>query len=144
MPSAIQLQIKTSYEQNGMMPSEIASEFGYDVMNVKSVLISTSKQYRDDCGMAASDDTELGFSEDEERQALGVIHDITLCAEDDNVRLKGAIFIRNDRRGRLDHKPQNGNTFNILNINEALKAARETTKNISRKIEMSNSKTIEA
>lgn len=118
--TAANTSIVTAYEDLGMSPDEIAADQEYDIAAVKSVLMASSSKYRKACGK----DEECNFSASEEKRAIEVIAQIAQFSEDDNCRLRAAIFIRQDKRGRLDAvKQMAGLNINVISMNEQMKKA---------------------
>jgi hypothetical protein len=128
MNSAVE-QIKKSYEVLKMTPDEIANDQDLEVSVVKAALSQFSSQYRKDCGqeiVPVGESPALNFSDDQLQDVNKVIYEIAIGAEDDHTRLKAAMYIRDDKMGRLEKPKQlQGNTFNLLTINEAITSARE-------------------
>lgn len=123
----IDKQIKLAYEQENMTPEEIASDNALDVVAVKAKLMMISSTYRKACGQEPLESSELNFSDEQAVDFLQVIHEIALDRElEAGVRLKAAMYGRDDKKGRRDViKAVQGNTFNVLTINEAMAHARE-------------------
>lgn len=127
--------IKTAYEVLGLTPELIAEERNVDIVSVKAALMSSSSKYRKDMGIKDSDGnaSELDFSDDELKEANEIIVNTAKYAvtsdgsPDYKTRLAAATYIRDDKKGRkIPVKLLNGgNTFNIVQFNEALKANRE-------------------
>ena len=125
--------IVTLYEDNGLTPEQIAEAQQYDVAAVKAVLMAHSVQYR----KALRNGEEDGFNNDEELRARQTIAHIAQYAEDDNLRLRASIYIRNDKKGRLDvAKKTNGLNINITMLNQFIQQA-------SKRVEESKQKVIE-
>jgi hypothetical protein len=117
--------IKTAYEQEGMTVEEIAEDRAMEPIAVKAALMQSSALYRKACGQESEEDTKSNFTEDEERRIREMIVSIALGAEDDSVRLKAAMYVRDDFKGRKEVvRAVQKNTFNILDFNEAMKSAR--------------------
>lgn len=113
-------QIVTAFEVNQMSPEEIASEFDCEVAAVKSVLMQSSSLYRKAC---KSDDS-LTFTDDEARQALQAISNIVRYSEDEHLKLRAAIYIRDDKKGRLDVvKASTGLNINLIAVNDQMRRA---------------------
>ena len=139
--SAINQQIKVSYELNAMSPEDIAEDQELDLTAVKAVLMQCSSKYRKDCGAENDEEEDLNFTKDELRQVNKVIFETALCAEhqdgtpDYKTRLVAATYIRDDKKGRKDvvRGVRDGNTFNILQLNEQLHKVRQLTSGIKRR-----------
>lgn len=102
-------QIVTSYETLGLTVEQIANLDGLEPAAVKAILYSNSALYREANTPTSKDGdaTEAGpdaFNSTDEQLALGVIRRVAQTSDDDNAALRAAMFIRNDKRGRLDVK----------------------------------------
>ena len=117
--------IKSSYEQEGLTPEQIAIDRDLDVASVKAALCQCSAMFRKDCGQENEADTTLNFSDDELRRVNEKLISLALSAEDEGVQLRAAIYVRDDKKGRKEVvKAVANNTFNVLQFNEIQKAAR--------------------
>ena len=126
--------IRTCYEDEDMSPQEIADDRGLDLSAVKAGLMQCSSKYRKDCGQEQETEDNLNFTKDEQQRIMDVIRDLALGADDENLRFKAAIYIRDDFKGRKDVvKGMAGQQFNILMINEQMRKVREVTDGIKRK-----------
>ena len=127
--------IKVAYEDEGMSPAEIAEDRGLDLAAVKAALMQGSQKYRQDCGKEDEEVDELNFSREEQLQVKRMMMDLALGADDEHLRAKMCINIRDDAKGRKDAvKQMQGNNFNILYINEQLKKVRELTAGVKQKV----------
>lgn len=125
MTSSADTQIKKAYESEGMSPSEIAADLGFEETAVKAKLMQTSSSYRRACGHEDTEEDELNFSNDQLRKVNEVIFGLAISAEDEHLRFKAATFVRDDKKGRKEVvKAVQHNTFNLLQFNEALQSAR--------------------
>jgi len=132
--SSENLQIKVSYEELGMSPEEIAEDRELDINAVKAALMQTSAQYRKACGAEDEDEAALNFSDQDLKQVNEVIKQIAMFGEDDNLRLKAAMYIRDDKKGRKEVvKAVGGQQFNILMFNEAMKQVRGAASEVKQK-----------
>ena len=123
--------IKTAYEQENMTPEEIAEDRGLDLAAVKAGLMQVSVSYRKACGKEEPEEDSLNFSRDEQQRVKDALLDIGLGAEDDHLRFKALVYIRDDAKGRKDVvKNIGGQNFNILMINEKMKQVREVADKI--------------
>lgn len=93
-------QIVTSYETLGLSVHQIAEVESIASTAVKAILFANSSKYRDDIGAKKDND----FNETDIDLALSVIRRVAQYSEDDGTALKAAMFIRNDKKGRLDVK----------------------------------------
>lgn len=124
--------IVESFETLDMSPSQIAEDRGMDIVAVKAALSQSSKKYRalvagsNQEGEAAEKDPTLDFDNDDLRTANEVIRHLAKHGEDEHLRLKAAMYIRDDKKGRKEVvKVVGSNQFNIFQFNEQLRAARE-------------------
>lgn len=123
--------IKTAYEQENMTPEEIAEDRGLDLAAVKAGLMQVSANYRKACGKEELEEDTLNFSRDEQQRVKDALLDIGLGADDDHLRFKALVYIRDDAKGRKDVvKNIGGQNFNILMINEKMKQVREVADRI--------------
>jgi len=122
--TAASQQIVSAFETLGLSPEVIADQFDFDPTVVKATLMQFSAVYR----QAAKGDSELDFNETEAKEARDVIMQIARYAEDDNLRLKAARYIRDDKKGRLDFGQQmKGLNINVLQFNAQMQKAIEAT-----------------
>lgn len=128
-------QLRVSYEQLGMSPEDIAADRNLDLAAVKAGLMQCSPVYRRACGRADPEDEVLNFSDDDLRRVNDVIKEIALGSEDDNLRLKAAIYIRDDKKGRKDVvKAVQSMQFNFLQFNEAMQRIRSVSDKMKREM----------
>lgn len=127
--------IKTAYEEEGMSPSEIAVDRNLNEIAVKAKLMSISVKYRKASNCEPDDVSGLNFSDDQLATVNNIIFETAIAATtpdgqiDWRARLDAAKYIRDDKKGRKEVQKQlNGNTFNILALNETLSNAREGAK----------------
>lgn len=122
--------IVESFETLGMTPDEIATDRGMDIVAVKAALSQSSRKYRAALsganGAAEEKDPTLDFDNDDLRTANEVIRHLAKHGEDEHLRLKAAMYMRDDKKGRREVvKVVGANQFNIFQFNEQLRAARE-------------------
>src|SRR5215813_108072 len=128
--TAANTAIVESFETLGMSPSEIAIDQELDETSVKAILMQFSSIYRKNCG----NKEELNFTDEQEQAAIDVIANIArgYTEADENTQLRAAMFLRNDKRGRLDIVKQSaGLNINVLLFNEQMAkaiAAKERSK----------------
>jgi hypothetical protein len=123
--------IKTAYEQENMTPEEIAEDRMLDLAAVKAGLMQCSSQYRKACGKEEVEEDTLNFNRDEQQRVKDAILDLALGADDENLRGRMLVYIRDDAKGRKDVVKQLGSqNFNILMINEKMKQVREVAERI--------------
>jgi hypothetical protein len=125
MNSCTDSQIRTAYEVNKMTPSEISDDLGFDEVAIKAKLMQCSSQYRRDCGAEPESEDGLNFTDEQLGRVNDVIFDLAVGGEDEHLRLKAAMYVRDDKKGRKEIvRNIQGNTFNMLTFNEAIQAAR--------------------
>ena len=114
-------QIILLFEQGGMSPEQIAEDQGADLLSIKAALMQGSAKYRKDVKAGVPD---LDFSDTDLQLANKVISNLMQFSEDDNLRLRAAQYIRDDKKGRLDVvKAMSGLNVNINLFQEQLKRA---------------------
>lgn len=115
-------QILSAYEELGMKPDEIAAEFDYDLVAVKATLMQYSAEYRKAC----KNEPSLDYSNSEQLEAKNIIISIMRSTEDENLRARLALKVRDDGKGRLDvaNNLMNGANINIVMFNAQLQKAR--------------------
>lgn len=117
-------QIRILFEQEGMTVDQIATERTLTVDAVKTALMSCSSTYKKLCKNEPEDESVYNFSKEQHIRALNQIADLSTSAENESVRLRAAIFIRDDAKGRLDVVKQVGGfQFNILQVDTRLRKA---------------------
>ena len=128
-----QIAIKTSYEQDGLTPEQIAESRDLDVAGVKATLCQCSSVFRKDCGQEDEEDSTLNFTDDELRRINEKMITLALSAEDENVQLRACMYIRDDKKGRKEVvKAVAGNNFNVLQqFNLVQQSARAGAKRIT-------------
>lgn len=118
--TAANQQIVTAFEELQMTPEEIAAEQDLELAAVKAILMQCSSQYRRACAK----DEDLSFSDAEEKVARDTILSLAQFSDDENIRLRAAMYIRNDKKGRLDVvKQMAGLNINVISMNEQMKKA---------------------
>lgn len=127
-------QIKTAYEVHGKTPEFIAEDFKMDVAAVKAYLMQNSSVYRKECSKESGEveDPTLNFNDDQLRTVNDIIYECATSAQlpdgspDYRTKLKAAIYLRDDKKKRLDapKQLQHGPQFNILMLNESIQRAR--------------------
>lgn len=127
--------IVTMYETLGMSIEEIHQEDGWDLVSIKACLMQNSPVYRErvKCKM------EDGFNEQDNRDSLQVVRE-AMHGEDEHVRLRAAIFLREDYKGRRDVKASDLSRMGGITINQfntylqQANEARERAKSINNKV----------
>lgn len=122
--TAANQQIITAFEDLQLTPEEIAREQELEITAVKAVLMQFSSVYRKMCKVESDSEAEFNFKDHELAVANQSIAELAAYAENEAVRLKAAIYLRDDRKGRLDAvKTLSGLNINVLTINEQMKKA---------------------
>lgn len=149
--SSSTIQIKTAYEDNDMSPEQIAEDLGFDIVAVKSSLMGNSSKYRRACGSESEDESELNFNNRELAEVNQVIMDTARGATlpsgdvDWGTRLKAAMYVRDDKKGRKEVVKAVQNTQNnVMFINEMLQSARSGAEKLRAAMGNSNGRVIEA
>lgn len=128
-----------------MTAEEIAQVEHLDLHAVKATLFTHSRLYREKVSGVVATKTATGEDKDFESSdndlALKVIREIAEMSEDDSVRLKAAMFIRNDKKKRLD--AQAGIKSLSLNVNILNEHFAKVAANIAPKVLPENSKPID-
>lgn len=124
-------QIVTAYEDNNLSPEQIAEAFDneFDVVAIKATLMQFSGKYRS-LSNTVPEKKAVGFSEEQEEAAVRTIATLMEYSEDEHVRAKLAIFVREDRQGRRDSvtKLANAGGANIMQFQIFLNKANESLK----------------
>jgi len=118
-------QIITAYEELGMSAEQIADDQDLDIAAVKAVLMQFSRDFRVAAGQSPK---EIGFNDEQEQAVIDVISNIArgYTEADERTQLRAAMFLRNDRRGRLDiGKQLTGLNINVISFNEQMRKAIE-------------------
>lgn len=125
MSSALE-QLKIAYETLGMSPEQIAEDQELDLIAVKAGLMQVSGKYRKACGAEEEGKNDYNFSDEQLDDANKVIHELMMGSEDEHIRLKAAMYLRDDKKGRKDVVKQVGGLQqNILMFNQTIQAVRE-------------------
>ena len=128
-------QIKIAYETLEMSPEQIAEDRELDIVAVKAALMQGSSRYRRDCGQEEDKEAALNFDDEQLKDVNRVIYDLAIGAEDENIKLKAAMYIRDDKKGRKDVVKQlGGQQFNILMFNEQMKGIRNKAAEVREKM----------
>jgi hypothetical protein len=131
--------IIVAYEQEGMSVEEIASLRDLDPVAVKACLAQFCKKYREDCGLNKGIDTGDDFTEEDGRWAVRALVETGMSTDDEYLRTKIAMFVRDDKKGRREPAKQlQGQQFNILMLNEQLAKVRGIADSIKEKLLSSN------
>ena len=119
--NAVCIQVVELYESSGLSINDIASELNLEVEAVKTCLIQHSSVYNK--SLKSSEET---FTDSEYLLAKSAIAN-SVFADDEAVRLRAAVFIVNEKKGRNDmikNLKSAGNT-NILIINQQMSRAKK-------------------
>ena len=87
--TAASQQIVTAYEDLGMTIDEIAAQGLGEPVAIKAVLLQWSQKYREDTKTNKSCD----FTDEDRDQALAVIRNAAMYAEDEHLRFRAAKYI---------------------------------------------------
>lgn len=125
-------QIVTAFDTLGMLPEAISEEFNFDLISVKATLMQFSSKYRE----LMKEEPSLNYDVDEQLEAKSAILSIMRNTEDEHLRAKLALKIRDDGKGRLDVVSNilNGGKIDINVFNIRLleaRAAKAKSKEIS-------------
>lgn len=124
--SAALTQLKVAYEREHMTLEEIAEDQQLDIIAVKAGLMQVSSKFRKDCGSETEADKNLDFTDQQLEVVNERIFHLATEAESEKVQADMLKYIRDDKKGRKEvKKALANNTFNILNFNQAVQAARE-------------------
>jgi hypothetical protein len=127
--------IVTAYESEELTPEFISEDRRLDLTAVKATLMQFSSKYRKDCGQEDENEDALNFSKDEQLRVKNMMLDLALGAEDEHLRAKMAVIIRDDAKGRRDVvKNLNGANYNVLMINKLIQNGRNTAENLKQKM----------
>lgn len=131
-----------------MTPVEIAEDMGnLDLAAVKAMLMNCSSKYRKDCGQEPDEEEALNFSKDDLKYVNRVIMDTIKSTEDDHLRTKLAMYVRDDKKGRRDNirmGKELGNGGNVMFINQLLMNARSGADALKNGLGQGSRKAIEA
>jgi hypothetical protein len=127
--------IITAYEQEEMTVEEISVVRELDPVAVKACLAQSSAKYRKDCGLEKDIESGNDFSEDDGRWAVRALIETGMSTDDDHLRTKIAMFVRDDKKGRREPaRAFGGQQFNILMLNEQLAKVRGVAESIRGKL----------
>lgn len=100
--------IVSMYEELEMTIEQIAQSEDLEELSVKACLMTHSSVYREALKLKSED----GFTEQDDLDARRTIREL-MNSDDDHVSLRAAIFIRSDKKGRLDVKPKDMQQVNV-------------------------------
>ena len=128
-------QIVTAFEEAGMTPEEISQELGYDLSAVKYALMTGSPKFCDASMTRANEadgevtiktiNTQPTFDDHDMRMAKSVIKELMETSEVDVVRLRAAVFVIDEAKGRNDLKALQNTGFNVTEVQKVMARARE-------------------
>jgi len=132
-------QVITAFEQEGLMPEDIATDLGWEVEAVKAILLQGSKKFQQ-LALSKNGDTgelelanEQVFGRGDMELAKGTIKQLMVTSDIDSVRFKCAEFVINEVKGRNDLKALKENKFNIVMISETMAKARQAMRDAKMK-----------
>jgi len=137
MPLATDNSIVVAFEDLGMTPEQIAEDQELELSAVKASLMQFSIKYRNILmGISTNGipKDDLDFRDQELKEANEVILDLMRWSDDDRIRAKLAMYIRDDKKGRLDARTallgdfNNTLNINVMVFNERLQKAKEARK----------------
>lgn len=138
--TAANQHIVTAYEELGLTPEEIAEADGFEVLAVKAILNQCSLKYR----QATKQKVDGDFTPDDEVLFRDVIRNTAAYGEDEGLRLRAAIYGREDQKGRRDiRKDLRAMNFSIGVLNQHLQQAMAAINNVRQKA-LKNSSPTEA
>lgn len=127
----IDQQIKRAFEQEGMTPAQIASDFAFEETAVKAKLMQISALYRKACGLESEDEEGLNFTNEQLRAINDQIFRNATSATmpdgsfDYRTSQRACEYIRDDKKGRKEIvRAVQNNTFNLIDFNAGLQQAR--------------------
>ena len=129
--SGTDTQILAAYEQ-GLSPEQIGTDLGFPTHAVKAKLMSLSSIYRKACGQESEEEDELNFSREEQLLIKRELLSLAMSTEDDHLKGKLLLNLRDDGRGRKDIVKQTQQAIGTMNIlqlvNGSIAQAREGAK----------------
>jgi hypothetical protein len=113
-------QIVSAFEDLGLSPEDIAESQDLEVSAVKSILMQFSSVFR----KAAKKEESLDFTVDEAQEAKAAIISVMRYTDDDNLKLRAARYLLDDKKGRLDNiQAHAGLNINVIQINDQMRRA---------------------
>lgn len=134
--SAIDVQVKTAYEDLGMSPEEISAELGIDkdavvyslsnhsaafrkfVRDNEKANLSLTSTFIEDSSAAAPD-----VNREEAIEMLDIMKNIARESDDDGVRMKAATFVYNEHKGRNNVADKIGTGLSLGQLNAGIQKA---------------------
>jgi hypothetical protein len=111
------------YENLGLSVGEISEETGYELTAIKAILVNHSRGFQNSIRV----NKQSGIiTDDELEEFTGVIKSVARDSEFDHLRLKAAMYLRDDKLGRHDVIKEGGNlVVNVLTLNAGLKKLKQ-------------------
>lgn len=113
------------HDEHDLSVEEICAETGLELASVKTLLANKSKKFRGNVSNG-----KVSFSPEEKEDILGVLKNLALSSDNEAVRVRAAIYLHEEIKGRnearvIKNAPPRIN-INILAINDTIRKARET------------------
>lgn len=127
MTSADQ-QLLAAYK-SGLSPEQIAEDLGFHTHNVKARLMALSTEYRKACGAESPEEDELNFTRDEQLSIKRELFQMAMSTEDQHLKVKLLLNLRDDGKGRKDivRDMKNAGNINIMQlINNSISSASQS------------------
>lgn len=129
--SALITQIVKAYEELNLSLDIIAEEFSCSELEVKTILMSYSRQYRKDMNIDGSEGKKLNFSEDDLSLVTEGMMQLFHSTDDEQLKFRILKYVRDDAKGRKDMDKNLGKLIlNAVEFNNALQlvaSSRERT-----------------
>lgn len=125
----------------GLSLEEMALETGYEVSAIKNTLLQISSRYRAEARLVAKREGAKPQITDEEDDAIiEALKNIVYSSDNDMVRVKAAIYLHDEKKGRNDArlKQTSGVNINVLMLNSALKKVRQIDADVKSIIDLDN------
>jgi len=139
-------QLVKAYEA-GRTPDEIAEEFGFYTHHVKARLMAISTTYRKACGQEPEGEDEVNFSRDEQLTIKRELFQMAMSTEDQHLKAKLLLNLRDDGKGRKDivRDMKNNGNINIMQlINNSISQASQSADHLIASVGRKTPKTIDA
>jgi len=115
MTNATDTQILAAYQQ-GRTPDEISEDLGFPLYAVKAKLMSLSSAYRKQCNGEPEEEDELNFTREEQLTIKRELFSLAMSTEDENLKGKLLLNMRDDGKGRKDIVKNTANSIGTMNI----------------------------
>lgn len=113
-------RIVTLFEDCNLTVEQIALDEGLDVAAVKATLLMCSTKFRS----LSKEKQELDFTDEELAIANRTIVQTMSNTEDENLKVRCARYIRQDKKGRLDRTAFGKLNINVFQLNADMQKAR--------------------